>query len=80
MTVEADVIRECHRPACRCTHTEPCDRGWLELPPITRNGIAYERVAACPICRPEAAARRDAAAAATKERKAPYVEPRRSLV
>lgn len=45
----------CLRRACVCTHTWPCDHGWIEQPwtdPDTM--ITYERVAPCPNCRPEA--------------------------
>lgn len=52
----------CYRKACRCTHTDGCDHGWIDLDPITNHGVTYERVAPCPVCRPEAAARRDNAA------------------
>jgi hypothetical protein len=44
----------CNRKLCRCTHTLPCVAGWLDLPALTRHGVTYERVAPCPICRPEA--------------------------
>lgn len=45
----------CGRPSCRCTHTDPCDRGWIDLPPSEYHGVVTARVAPCPICRPEAA-------------------------
>lgn len=48
---------DCDRRECQCTHTTPCYRGWLEMPPEHINGIDYERVAPCPVCRFEAATR-----------------------
>lgn len=44
---------------CRCTHTDPCDHGWIAgLPRIDqRTGISYEQVEPCPICRTDAADR-----------------------
>lgn len=45
----------CLRKGCRCTHTLPCDRGWLDLPDTTHHGVPIQRVAPCPVCRPEAA-------------------------
>lgn len=47
----------CGQPLCRCTHDAPCDRGWLDMPPVHANGMDYQRVAPCPICRPGAATR-----------------------
>lgn len=47
----------CRREGCRCTHTAPCDRGWIDLPPVTVHQVDYDRVAPCPVCRPEAATR-----------------------
>jgi hypothetical protein len=48
------VVAPCPRDTCRCTHTAPCDRGWVELPPRTVHGHYYQRVTPCPMCRPEA--------------------------
>lgn len=48
---------DCQRRACQCPHLDPCDFGWLELAPQVKKGNAYSRVAACPVCRPEAASR-----------------------
>lgn len=56
------MIAHCYRAGCRCTHTAPCDRGWIEVEPHVNHGVTYERVAPCPVCRPEAAARLDNAA------------------
>lgn len=50
----------CGRRDCRCTHTQPCERGWLTMPPVVAQGVTYERVAPCPVCRPEAATRYEA--------------------
>jgi hypothetical protein len=49
----------CGRAGCRCTHTAPCDHGWLDSPPLHNpdTGIEYEQVAPCTICRPDAADR-----------------------
>lgn len=49
----------CHREGCLCTHTDPCDYGWIPMPPIVRGSITYERVGPCPTCRPELALRAD---------------------
>lgn len=49
--------RHCRRRGCLCTHTHPCDVGWIEMEPRQHNGQSYERVAPCPQCRPEAADR-----------------------
>jgi hypothetical protein len=49
--------RHCRRDGCLCTHGAPCDAGWLDVPPTTKHGVTYERVAPCPVCRPEAADR-----------------------
>lgn len=45
------------RQGCLCTHTDPCDMGWIEAEPFVRHQVTYQRVAPCPICRPEAADR-----------------------
>lgn len=49
----------CGRDACRCTHTEGCDRGWVDMPayvdPVTKQ--TYAPVQPCPVCRPESWAR-----------------------
>lgn len=46
----------CGRAACLCTHTRPCDHGWLDSPDYTnpQTAITYEQVAPCPVCRPDA--------------------------
>lgn len=48
-------IVHCGRVGCRCTHTEGCDHGWVELPPYTDPATkqTYAPVAPCPVCRPE---------------------------
>lgn len=45
----------CGRAGCRCTHTEGCDRGWVDVPSYTdpRTLQTYSPVAPCPVCRPE---------------------------
>lgn len=56
-------LPHCRREKCRCTHTLPCDRGWIEAPDIPHhNGLTYTRVVPCPTCRPEATERIDEAA------------------
>lgn len=52
----------CRRSNCRCTHTYPCDHGWIEAPTAARNGQTYNRTVPCPVCRPELTARIDEAA------------------
>lgn len=54
-----EPVGHCYRKGCLCTHTEPCDRGWMDLPELTVHGYPYQRVAPCPTCRPEAALRLD---------------------
>ena len=51
--------RHCGRTGCMCTHTEPCDHGWLAAPDrVNREtGMVYEQVAPCPVCKPDAADR-----------------------
>jgi hypothetical protein len=49
--------RHCRRRGCLCTHTAPCDAGWLDVDPMVRHGVTYQKVAPCPVCRPEAADR-----------------------
>lgn len=51
--------RHCGREFCPCTHTAPCHRGWLPAPDRVNpnTGMAYEQVAPCPVCRPDAADR-----------------------
>lgn len=48
-------VGHCGRAGCRCTHTEGCDHGWVDMPaytdPVTKQG--YAPVAPCPVCRPE---------------------------
>lgn len=39
----------CPWPDCRCTHEEPCDRGWIEQPP---DAAGYVSVRPCSTCRP----------------------------
>lgn len=50
-------VGSCGRTDCLCTHTAPCDRGWLDMPPEVVHQVSYERVAPCPVCRPDAARR-----------------------
>lgn len=49
----------CGRGECRCTHTEGCEFGWVEMPaytdPVTKQ--TYQPVQPCPVCRPESYAR-----------------------
>lgn len=52
----------CRRNRCRCTHTYPCDFGWIEAPQKRHNGQTYTRAVPCPTCRPEATQRLDEAA------------------
>lgn len=40
------VERRCPWPQCRCTHQEPCFKGWVDEP---------EKVRPCGTCRPEVA-------------------------
>lgn len=49
----------CGRTGCRCTHTPPCDHGWIDAPDRVNHetGMVYEQVAPCPVCRPDAADR-----------------------
>lgn len=47
----------CGRRYCRCTHSDGCEYGWIDMPPLVRGKHAYERVAPCPVCRPESALR-----------------------
>lgn len=44
----------CGRAGCRCTHTEGCDHGWVDMPPRQLHGGTYTEVAPCPVCRPDA--------------------------
>lgn len=46
----------CGRTSCPCTHTAPCDHGWLDSPAYhnPQTGETYETVAPCAICRPDA--------------------------
>jgi hypothetical protein len=50
----------CGRAACRCTHTDGCDHGWLDTEPYTDPVTlqTYAPVEPCPVCRPEATERR----------------------
>lgn len=50
----------CGRLACRCTHTDGCEYGWIEGTPYTDDVTlqTYRPVEPCPVCRPEATARR----------------------
>lgn len=45
----------CGRRGCRCTHTNGCDHGWVDLPDRKhpRTLLTYPTVAPCPVCRPE---------------------------
>ena len=53
--VQRRPITHCGRAGCRCTHTEGCDHGWVEMPayvdPVTKQ--TYQPVQPCPMCRPE---------------------------
>lgn len=53
--VQLRPTAHCGRKHCRCTHTEGCDHGWVEMPdyvdPVTKQ--TYTPVQRCPICRPE---------------------------
>lgn len=42
-----DDWRLCPWPSCRCTHTAPCEAGWID--------DAEGKAAPCPTCRPELA-------------------------
>lgn len=42
----------CNIPRCACTHTEPCDRGWINIED-DHGGVTAVRP--CPTCRPELA-------------------------
>lgn len=58
----------CGKYPCPCTHTHPCDRGWIWLTwtdirettlpdgTIKQHKTEYDGVRHCPICRPERAA------------------------
>jgi len=48
-------ITHCGREGCRCTHTEGCDHGWVEMPAYTDavTKQTYTPVAPCPVCRSE---------------------------
>jgi hypothetical protein len=52
----------CRRIRCRCTHSHPCDHGWIEAPDHERNGQHYTRAVPCPVCKPELTERLDEAA------------------
>lgn len=43
-TVPSHGPAPCPWPECRCAHTPPCVRGWIDDPDATRP---------CPVCRPE---------------------------
>lgn len=47
----------CRQAGCYCTHTSPCQAGWLDIEPSHQNGHTYQRVVPCPQCRPDAYAR-----------------------
>lgn len=40
----------CGRPSCQCTHTAPCDHGWIDAPPPGATSLAG--AAPCPTCKP----------------------------
>jgi hypothetical protein len=45
--VAARPGRHCGREACRCTHTQGCEAGWLDAP-VTKDG--YQQVRPCGAC------------------------------
>lgn len=49
--------RHCRQPNCYCTHTAPCDAGWMTDHPAEHKGRTYDRVVPCPQCRPDAYAK-----------------------
>lgn len=53
--VKLRAPNHCGRDGCRCTHTEGCDHGWVEMPVYTDavTKQAYTPVQPCPVCRPE---------------------------
>lgn len=50
----------CGRDGCRCTHSDGCEYGWIEAGAYTDAVTlqTYSPVEPCPVCRPEATARR----------------------
>jgi hypothetical protein len=44
--------RHCRQVGCRCTHEDPCDRGWRDRLDDRGNTVG---TAPCPTCRPELA-------------------------
>lgn len=47
----------CRINGCLCTHTDPCQFGWIENEPRERNGQTYASVRPCTNCRPAQANR-----------------------
>jgi hypothetical protein len=45
--------RHCRRRGCRCTHTPPCDHGWIEH--LAADGTPTDKTTPCSTCRPELA-------------------------
>lgn len=52
MTRPLPCIRTTFRAGCRCTHTDPCEYGWIETK-LIKDGREYDAVKPCPICRPD---------------------------
>jgi hypothetical protein len=50
MNGHVDNANHCGRPSCVCTHTAPCDHGWIDTQPVgpTGRGAAVP----CPTCKP----------------------------
>lgn len=45
-----DGANHCGRPSCPCTHTAPCDHGWIEAAPPGATSLAG--ASPCPTCKP----------------------------
>lgn len=45
-----DPAHHCGRPSCQCTHTAPCDHGWIDAAPPGATSLAG--AAPCPTCKP----------------------------
>lgn len=44
----------CQRRGCYCTHSAPCQAGWMPSEEIHVRGRTYEQAMPCPQCRPDA--------------------------